>query len=149
MFGFTINIVISDYINEKVKYNVLHLQTNEDIFDSNLSKIQKYYLAAICPKILTDADKLNVFINENEKYYKLYFKRDDEIFHKHKKIEMFNNYLFSKLYFEIKDTTITDCGELKFDESYFKKKSHNVSSSFSIDLNIHIKNSIQYKIHYD
>jgi hypothetical protein len=141
MFGFTLNVIICDYKYEKIKIFKIYLQTIEDIYDSNISILQQN-TSSIYPKILTDNDnKLEVYFKENVKFGKLYFTRDDEIFHKQKKLESFYNYLFSNLYLEIENNIVVH-EHLKYNKKYFKKKDTTIRSQFSINLNINIKNAI-------
>ena len=41
MFGFTLNVVVCDYKNQRMKYQVLHLQTIEDELDKYLKRLKK------------------------------------------------------------------------------------------------------------
>ena len=78
--------------------------------------------------------------------YKVYFDRDDLHVQKHKTKELFYDYVFEKIYMELNENEINEYSEIKFDENYFNSKSTSIHSEFTIDLNIHIRHSIKYKL---
>ena len=148
MFGFTLNVVVCDYKNQRMKYQVLHLQTIEDLLDKYLKRLKKPNATDAYPRMMTDSKQIEIRIDNNNKIYKIYFNRDDIKCHKHKKKESFYDYVFSKLFMEVQEDNLSEYSELKFDEKYFQKKESGTVSQFTIDLNIHIKDSIQSKLRY-
>ena len=147
MFGFTLNVVVCDYKNQIMKYQVLHLQTIEDELDKYLKRLKKPNATDAYPRMMTDSNQIKARI-DNNKIYQIYFNRDDIKIHKHKKKESFYDYVFSKLFMEVQEDNLYEYSELKFDEKYFQKKESGTVSQFTIDLNIHIKDSIQSKLRY-
>jgi hypothetical protein len=147
MFGFTLNVVVCDYKNQRMKYQVLHLQTIEDELDKYLKRLKKPNATDAYPRMMTDSNQIKARI-DNNKIYQIYFNRDDIKIHKHKKKESFYDYVFSKLFMEVQEDNLYEYSELKFDEKYFQKKESGTVSQFTIDLNIHIKDSIQSKLRY-
>ena len=147
MFGFTLNVVVCDYKNQRMKYQVLYLQTIEDELDKYLKRLKKPNATDAYPRMMTDSNQIKARI-DNNKIYQIYFNRDDIKIHKHKKKESFYDYVFSKLFMEVQEDNLYEYSELKFDEKYFQKKESGTVSQFTIDLNIHIKDSIQSKLRY-
>lgn len=149
MFGFTIKVVICDYKNQRMIYEVLQLQTNDDIFDKYLMKLKKPDGRYTYPRILTDSKKIEIDEQSFKKIYKIYFDRDDIINQKKgKSKEAFYGKVFKELYMEINEDNMDEYGKLKINDKYFQMKPINVVSQFTIDLNIHIKDSIQSKLQY-
>ena len=148
MFGFTLNVVVCDYKNQKIKHQVLHLQTKEDLLDKYIKRLKKPNVTDCYPRMMTDSKQIEIIFDGDIKIFKIYFDRDDIKSHKHKKKESFYDYVFSKLFMEVKEDNILEYSDLKFDEKYFQKKNSNVVSQFAINLNIHIKDSIQSKLQY-
>jgi len=60
MFGFTIKVVICDYKNQKMIYEVLQLETKDTIFDKYLMKLKKPNSKYSYPMILTDSKKIEI-----------------------------------------------------------------------------------------
>ena len=149
MFGFTIKVVICDYKNQRMIYEVLQLQTKNDIFDKYLTKLKKTDGKYAYPRILSDSKKIELEEQSFPKIYKIYFDRDDIINPKKRKSkEGFYDKVFQELYMEIKEENTDEPGKLKINDKYFQIKAINIVSEFTIDLNIHIKNSIQSKLQY-
>ena len=148
MFGFTLNVVVCDYKNQRIKYQVLHLQTKEELLDKYLKRLKKQNPTDAYPRMMTDSKQIEIRIDNNNKIYQIYFNRDDIKTHKHKKKESFYDYVFSKLFMEVQEDNLSEYSELKFDEKYFQKKESDTTSQFTVNLNIHIKDSIQSKLKY-
>jgi len=49
---------------------------------------------------------------------------------------------------EINEDNVNEYSKLKINDKHFQQKSINIVSQFTIDLNIHIKDSIQSKLQY-
>lgn len=146
MFGFTIKVVICDYKNQKMIYEVLQLETKDDIFDKYLMKLKKPDSKYSHPMILSDSKKIE---QSFQKIYKIYFDRDDIITSKKgKSKEAFYSKVFKELYMEINEDNVNEYSKLKINDKHFQQKSINIVSQFTIDLNIHIKHSIQSKLQY-
>ena len=146
MFGFTIKVVICDYKNQKMIYEVLQLETKDDIFDKYLMKLKKPDSKYSHPMILSDSKKIE---QSFQKIYKIYFDRDDIITSKKgKSKEAFYSKVFKELYMEINEDNVNEYSKLKINDKHFQQKSINIVSQFTIDLNIHIKDSIQSKLQY-
>jgi hypothetical protein len=146
MFGFTIKVVICDYKNQKMIYEVLQLETKDDIFDKYLMKLKKPDSKYSHPMILSDSKKIE---QSFQKIYKIYFDRDDIITSKKgKSNEAFYSKVFKELYMEINEDNVNEYSKLKINDKHFQQKSINIVSQFTIDLNIHIKDSIQSKLQY-
>ena len=149
MFGFTVKVVICDYKNQKMIYEVLQLETKDNTFDKYLIKLKKPDLKYSYPRILTDSKKIEIDEQSFQRNYKIYFDRDDIINQKKEKSkEAFYGKVFKELYMEIKDENNNELGKLKINNKYFQLKHPNIVSQFTIDLNIHIKDSIQSKLQY-
>lgn len=149
MFGFTVKVVICDYKNQKMIYEVLQLETNDNTFDKYLMKLKKPDSKYSYPRILTDSKKIEIDEQSFKKNYKIYFDRDDIINQKKgKSKEAFYGKVFKELYMEIKEENTNEPGKLKINNKYFQLKHPNIVSQFTIDLNIHIKDSIQSKLQY-
>jgi hypothetical protein len=149
MFGFTIKVVICDYKNQKMIYEVLHLETKDTIFDKYLIKLKKPNSKYSYPMILTDSKKIEIDEQSFKKKYKIYFDRDDIINPKKRKSkEAFYSKVFKELYMEINEDNVNEYSKLKINDKHFQQKSINIVSQFTIDLNIHIKDSIQSKLQY-
>lgn len=146
MFGFTIKVVICDYKNQKMIYEVLQLETKDDIFDKYLMKLKKPDSKYSHPMILSDSKKIE---QSFQKIYKIYFDRDDIITSKKgKSKQAFYSKVFKELYMEINEDNVNEYSKLKINDKHFQQKSINIVSQFTIDLNIHIKHSIQSKLQY-
>ena len=148
MISFILNVVVCDYKNQKMKFQVLHLQTKDNALDKYLVKLKQPTIGNRnnYPRILTDSKQIELAFKEYKKIYKLYFQRDDITVSRHKTKEYFYDYVFSKLYMEVHEDNLLEYSDLIFDDNYFQKS--NVASQFTIDLNIHIKDSIQSKLQY-
>ena len=145
MFGFTLKLVVCDYVNQKMHYQVLYLETKYDVFDKDLIKLKKPNSKNSYPRMLIDSKKIEKNIDKDN-IYKVYFDRDDLHVQKHKTKELFYDYVFEKIYMELNENEINEYSEIKFDENYFNSKSTSIHSEFTIDLNIHIRHSIKYKL---
>lgn len=112
-------------------------------------KLKKPNSKYIYPRILTDSKKIEIDEQSFKKIYKIYFDRDDIINQKNgKSKDAFYGKIFKELYMEINKDNMDEYGKLKINDKYFQLKSISIASQFTIDLNIHIKDSIQSKLQY-